>query len=60
MKILLVEDDEPTAQALKEALSAHHYIVTIATDGQTGLELAQAFTYEPNGSKASRLPGIYR
>jgi DNA-binding response OmpR family regulator len=46
MKILLVEDDEPTAQALKEALGAHHYIVTIATDGQTGLELAQAFTYD--------------
>ncbi|MCA1994961.1 MAG: response regulator [Coleofasciculus sp. S288] len=46
MKILLVEDDEPTAWALKETLSTHHYIVTIATDGQTGLELAQAFTYD--------------
>ena len=46
MKILLVEDDEPTAWALKEALSKHHYIVTIATDGETGLELAQAYTYD--------------
>lgn len=45
-KILLVEDDEPTAWALKETLSTHHYIVTIASDGQTGLELAQAFTYD--------------
>ncbi|MBD1803922.1 response regulator [Microcoleus sp. FACHB-SPT15] len=46
MKILLVEDDEPTALVLKEALSTHHYIVTLATDGQTGLELAQAYTYD--------------
>ena len=46
MKILLVEDDEPTAWALNQALSDHHYIVTIAADGQTGLDLAQAFTYD--------------
>ena len=46
MKILLIEDDEPTALALKEALSAYHYTVTIASDGQIGLELAQAFTYD--------------
>lgn len=46
MKILLVEDDEPTAWALKEALGTHHYIVTIASDGETGLELAQAYTYD--------------
>lgn len=46
MKILLVEDDEPTAWALKEALSTHHYIVTVATDGETGLELAQAYSYD--------------
>lgn len=46
MKILLVEDDEPTALALNQALSSHHCIVTIATNGQIGLELAQAFTYD--------------
>jgi DNA-binding response OmpR family regulator len=46
MKILLVEDDEPTAWALNQALNSHHYIVTMATDGQTGLELAQAFSYD--------------
>lgn len=46
MKILLVEDDEPTAWVLKESLDTHHYIVTIATDGQTGLELVQAYTYD--------------
>lgn len=46
MKILLVEDDEPTAWALNQALSSHHYVVTIATDGQIGLELAQAFSYD--------------
>jgi DNA-binding response OmpR family regulator len=41
-----VEDDQPTAWALNQALSSHHYVVTIATDGQIGLELAQAFTYD--------------
>lgn len=45
MKILIVEDHEPTALALKQVLS-HNYIVTIAHDGQTGLELAQSFTYD--------------
>jgi DNA-binding response OmpR family regulator len=46
MKILLVEDDEPTAWALKKSLISHNYIVTIANDGQTGLELAQTFAYD--------------
>lgn len=46
MKILLVEDDEPTAWALSKALSAHHYTVTTVADGQTGLELAQSCSYD--------------
>lgn len=46
MKILLVEDDEPTAWALNQALNSYQYVVTIATDGQIGLKLAQAFTYD--------------
>ena len=46
MKILVVEDDELTAWALKEVLSKHRYTVTLATDGQIGLELAQAYTYD--------------
>jgi DNA-binding response OmpR family regulator len=46
MKILLVEDDEPTAWALEEALSVHHYTVNRATDGQTGLKLATSCDYD--------------
>lgn len=46
MKILLVEDDEPTGSALSEALTEHHYLVNLATDGRTGLELAEAFDYD--------------
>lgn len=46
MKILLVEDDEPTSWVLNKVLSQHHYIVTRAIDGEAGLELAQAFSYD--------------
>ena len=46
MKILLVEDDEPTAWALEEALSVHHYTVNRAADGQTGLKLATSCDYD--------------
>ncbi len=46
MKILLVEDDEIVAEVLKDALSAQHYLVDLATDGQEGWELAEAFEYD--------------
>ncbi|NEQ24096.1 MAG: response regulator transcription factor, partial [Microcoleus sp. SIO2G3] len=46
MKILLVEDDESIAQLLKESLTSQHYLVDLATDGQEGLELAEAFEYD--------------
>jgi len=46
MKILLVEDDAPTAQFLSAALTADQYAVDVATDGQTGLELAQQWEYD--------------
>lgn len=46
MKILVIEDDEQIAAVLSEMLTAHHYVVEHATDGKTGLDLAQAFTYE--------------
>ena len=46
MKILLVEDDESIAQLLQEALTNQHYLVELATDGQEGLELAEAFEYD--------------
>lgn len=46
MKILIVEDDQITANALTEALATHHYTVETTADGQMGLELAQSFHYD--------------
>jgi len=46
MKILLIEDDDLIAAVLSEMLTAHHYLLEHATDGKTGLDLAQAFTYD--------------
>lgn len=46
MKILLVEDDEGTAEVLKNALVGQHYLVDLAMDGQAGLSLAEAFAYD--------------
>ncbi len=46
MKILLVEDDERIADALSEELTDQHYAVEVAYDGQAGLELVEAFTYD--------------
>ena len=41
-----MEDDEGIAQVLKKALTAQHYLVDLATDGQSGWELAEAFAYD--------------
>jgi diguanylate cyclase (GGDEF)-like protein len=46
MKILLVEDDDGAATVLKNTLTEHHYLVDLATDGQAGLSLAEAFAYD--------------
>ncbi|MBW4444421.1 MAG: response regulator transcription factor [Plectolyngbya sp. WJT66-NPBG17] len=46
MKILLIEDDSAIADLLVEALTAQHYTVDVATDGQTGLSLAIEWEYE--------------
>jgi DNA-binding response OmpR family regulator len=41
-----VEDDEFVAEMLTSALSTQHYLVDLATDGQAGWELAEAFEYD--------------
>ena len=46
VKILLVEDDRATGAAIAGALTSHHHSVSLAVDGQTGLELAQQFEYD--------------
>ncbi len=46
MKFLLVEDDKILAGAIKQLLVEHHYVVDSATDGITGRDMAEAFTYD--------------
>ncbi len=46
MKILLVEDDRLTASVLSELLTAQHYNVEIAIDGESALSLATASSYD--------------
>jgi DNA-binding response OmpR family regulator/HPt (histidine-containing phosphotransfer) domain-containing protein len=46
MKILLVEDDRNLAHMLQEVLKSHCYLVDVAFDGETGLELAITFEYD--------------
>lgn len=46
VKILLVEDDAPTAAVLSEVITAQHYTVDVATDGETGLQLATDWEYD--------------
>ncbi|MDZ4873828.1 MAG: Regulator of RpoS [Chroococcidiopsis cubana SAG 39.79] len=46
MRILLIEDDECVAKALKNVLQQQNYVVDTATDGQTGWDLIQTFTYD--------------
>ncbi|MBD2493818.1 response regulator [Nostoc sp. FACHB-280] len=46
MKILLVEDDLPTATVLSEVLKTECYAVELATDGQNGLALATLSNFD--------------
>lgn len=46
MRLLLVEDDEALAQTLSAALTAQHYVVDVARDGEEGWEYGIAFTYD--------------
>ncbi len=46
MRILLVEDDEIAAELLRKDLTHQHYFVDVASDGQAGWELADAFEYD--------------
>lgn len=45
MAILLVEDDDLIAEVVKLGLEEAHYSVDVASDGNTGLEMARADSY---------------
>jgi DNA-binding response OmpR family regulator len=46
VKILLLEDDDLLAETLQKALISQHHLVEMATDGQAGWDLAEAFEYD--------------
>ncbi|MGG6262998.1 response regulator [Leptolyngbya sp. AN03gr2] len=46
MKILVIEDDELTAQALTTILTTHNYVVETAGTGASGLALLESFEYD--------------
>ena len=46
MKLLIIEDDCATANILVETLKNYHWIIKIAPDGETGLQLAQTQEYD--------------
>ncbi|MBE9050673.1 response regulator [Nostocales cyanobacterium LEGE 11386] len=46
MKILLVEDDILLSTALADLLRANHYIIDLANDGETGLDLVMSAEYD--------------
>jgi PAS domain S-box-containing protein len=46
MKILVVEDEAPVAQAIELLLTSHHYAVDRAADGLEGLAMATAYHYD--------------
>ncbi|MEM9088567.1 MAG: response regulator [Cyanobacteria bacterium P01_F01_bin.53] len=46
MKFLLVEDDKLFAETLIQVLARHRYLVDLATDGEMGMGMAEAFAYD--------------
>jgi DNA-binding response OmpR family regulator/HPt (histidine-containing phosphotransfer) domain-containing protein len=46
MRILVVEDDPGIAFLLETMLATHKYVVDVATDGQAGLDLSDAYEYD--------------
>jgi len=46
MKILLVEDEHKIAQAVKRGLEQEKYVITLAFDGEEGLDLALSESFD--------------
>jgi diguanylate cyclase (GGDEF)-like protein len=46
MKFLLVEDDRALADAIRQLLLAHHYVMDLAADGIEGRDMAGVFSYD--------------
>jgi DNA-binding response OmpR family regulator len=46
MRILLVEDDQPTCLMLEQALTAQNYHTEVAVDGRSAVDFAEQFEYD--------------
>ena len=46
MKFLVVEDNQIFAQALVQVLTQHQFLADLATDGEMGKAMAEAFSYD--------------
>ena len=46
MKILIIEDDNQTASYIADGLKAHNHEAVLATDGRTGLNLAEGGDFD--------------
>lgn len=46
MKILIVEDEYVTSEALRHLFESYHYAVDTAADGETGLQMIEDFEYD--------------
>ncbi|NJN88296.1 MAG: response regulator transcription factor, partial [Leptolyngbyaceae cyanobacterium SL_7_1] len=46
MRLLVIEDDESTAQALTTLLTSQNYAIEVAPNGRLGWELVEAFDYD--------------
>jgi DNA-binding response OmpR family regulator len=46
MRLLLIEDEEKVSRLIVRGLTAERFAVDVAADGNTGLELAQAYSYD--------------
>ena len=46
MRVLLVEDDEPTARSIELMLKAESFVVDVTEHGEDGLEIGQLYDYD--------------
>jgi len=46
MRILVVEDDRAMAALLQKGLTEESHMVSVASDGRTGLEMAEAYSFD--------------
>lgn len=46
MRVLIIEDDKPMTDLLRRGLQEDGHVTSLATDGRTGLELAESYQFD--------------